>query len=252
MLPTMGVYFPWIFIDQLGQVWALGMNSSGQLTFTQSTAVNGSAAYPLKDIATGETYQVSVVTTGGIPALVATLSSGPTVGSFIPVTRATANTTYYIQVSSGTLVANLEPGVITPDPVLGQIYSPDMVNPPVNPPNLPDAGLLSPEPGGWLPPYTQPAGLNTQTFPAQQDGTGGSPDPSNVGLLAWNTGVPYEIGMGLNTAGCGHWFNCFDTTFSTVDGQQSALIRCPLCGYLQMIITPAALLYTAAYEHISS
>lgn len=240
----MGCFAPWVFRDNVGQTWALAMNGAGQLTFTQlfpPLGNNAMAAVPLTDIVTGLTVNVTVVFTSS-PVLTTVPSSGPAIGNYIPLTRPVVGT-YKLQVSNGSLVANPVgdgPGIA--DPVVGQLFNYDMVNPPVNPPNLPNAGLLNELPGGWLPAYKQPGGIGGQTTPAQASGS-----TSQI------TGIPYEVGMGLNVCADGHWFNMWDITFATVNCTQAAIIRCPLCGYVQQIISPASLLYTdPGLEHISS
>ena len=45
---------------------------------------------------------------------------------------------------------------------------------------------------------------------------------------------------GQFTAGCGHWFNSWLLRQAAVAGVASALISCPLCGYIQRIVTPAS------------
>ena len=43
--------------------------------------------------------------------------------------------------------------------------------------------------------------------------------------------------------GCSHSIRSWDVKFAAVEGIPSALVCCPICGYLQKIITPASDLY---------
>lgn len=240
----MACYVPWIFIDNLGNAWAIGVTSLGQLTLSQVTPVptNAVRQVPLTDIVNGLVYGLSVFyVTGTGPML---MTAGPlsiaAVGAFIPMSA--SGRVFYLQVSNGELYGSWQTASGTTDPVVGELFNFDMVNPAVTPPNLPFAGLPSGFVGGWLPVYTQPGGIGAQSFPQQQTGS-----TSQI------TGVPFEVGMGMNTSPCGHWFNNFEITFTTVACQQVAVVRCPLCGFLVEIISPASQLYqNPGYEHISS
>lgn len=83
-------------------------------------------------------------------------------------------------------------------------------------------------PHKFIPPFTQPDGPNTPTYPQQQSGA----------ELVPYQGVPFEIGNAMFTSGCGHWFNSWEVRSATVNGITAALMCCPLCGYLQRIIVP--------------
>lgn len=52
--------------------------------------------------------------------------------------------------------------------------------------------------------------------------------------------------LGLWVAGCGHWFNNYDVRFAEVGGVPSALVCCPLCLFIQRIISPASEVYSEA------
>jgi hypothetical protein len=248
----MACFIPWVFLDDQGNAWALGVTSQGALTFTAVTPppTNAIRSAPLKDISTGSTVAIFVTWTPAGPFLDTEPVSVPPIANKIQMSASGA--TFWLQVSNGRLQGMFVTGPAQ-DPVVGQLFNYDMVNPPVNPPNLPNAGLPSGAPGGWLPYYTQPGGIGTQTFPAQQDGTPYSETPSDEGLPVSDTGTPYELGMGFNTAACGHWFAVFSISFASVGCVPSALVLCPLCGFVVQIITPASLLYSdPGYEHISS
>lgn len=88
----------------------------------------------------------------------------------------------------------------------------------------PVVGQLFP-PDDTLGNYTQPGGIGTPVFPAQ----------------------PIGEKIGLWTAGCEHWFNAWYIQSATVCGDRSAIITCPVCGYVQQIVTPFDLIYTDAF-----
>jgi len=250
----MGCYTPWIFLDDAGNTWALGVSSSGKLTFSEviPPAPQAMRQVPLTDLITEQVYGLSVTYTSSGPKIV---TSGPlsipAIGLYIPMSN--AGRTFWLQVANGQLFGSWKTAGGSTDPVVGQLFNLDMVNPALNPPNLPNAGIPSGLPGGWLPNYSQPGGLGGQTLPAQQSGTPYSEEPSDAGLPVPDTGTPYELGMGLNVCADGHWFNCWDITFTTVNCGPAAIVRCPLCGYIQEIISPASRLYTdPGFDHISS
>ena len=78
-------------------------------------------------------------------------------------------------------------------------------------------GQLLPLP--YLPPFSQPGGIGTPTFPQQAE----------------------NERQGMFFPGCGHSIMEYDVRCGKVDGQPSApsaIVCCPLCGYVQDIITP--------------
>lgn len=99
-------------------------------------------------------------------------------------------------------------------------------------------GELYPHAEGY-PQFAQPGGIGTQTFPQQQNGGTG---------MVWINGVPNEIGQGMWTAGCGHWFNSWEIISVTGCCSPVALICCPLCRFIQQIITP----YIAIQDPVSN
>lgn len=62
------------------------------------------------------------------------------------------------------------------------------------------------------------------------------------------TSPPQDIGekIGMWTTGCGHFFNNWAIYKVAVGGVPSALVCCPLCGYISRIITPYDLINTDA------
>jgi hypothetical protein len=247
----MGCFTPWIFRDNAGNAWAIGVNGIGQLTLSQVTPVppNAMVQVPLLDTVNGKAYGIFVSYSGGPFISTTAALSIAAIGSYIPMTF--QGRTFWLQTANGQLIGSWQ-GLSGPaDPVVGQLYNLAMINPSLNPPNLPNAGLPSGFPGGWLPPYTQNV-LGGQTFPAQQTGQPYSNEPADFGLTSQETGIPYEQGMGMNVSPCQHWQNSFTVQFGSYQCQNAAFVTCSLCGYLIEIIVPASLLYTDAYSHISS
>jgi hypothetical protein len=83
-------------------------------------------------------------------------------------------------------------------------------------------------PPSYLPPFTQPGGIGTATFPAQQTG---------------------EL-VGQWTAGCGHSFQVWNVASVTIAGVQTAVVQCPYCSYVQELISPYDAIYTWPFEII--
>lgn len=50
--------------------------------------------------------------------------------------------------------------------------------------------------------------------------------------------------LGLWVAGCQHWFNHWDVHSSQIGGVQTALICCPICLYVQRLISPYSAIHT--------
>ena len=88
-----------------------------------------------------------------------------------------------------------------------------------NPPNVVLVGQIF-KPDDAYPTFAQPGGIGTPTFPQQQ-----------VGEL-----------IGMWFAGCGHSFNHWMILCISLGCGQSALIECPICSYIQRIITPYSLI----------
>jgi hypothetical protein len=78
-----------------------------------------------------------------------------------------------------------------------------------------EVGALFPE--SYQPIYTQPGGIGTPVVPQQE-----------VGELT-----------GIYRSPCGHSLNSWETAWATVNGSQMAIVKCPLCGYINNIYTPA-------------
>lgn len=91
-----------------------------------------------------------------------------------------------------------------------------------------ETGILYEQNRKYLPTFTQPGGQGTAAFPAQQ---------SSELLGQW-------------TAGCGHSFNHWAIYSDSCNGVQTALITCPVCGYLQNQISPYSDIHTYPNEII--
>jgi hypothetical protein len=88
-------------------------------------------------------------------------------------------------------------------------------------------GELVPSVVGSYPPAEQPGGIGTVvTDPTQQ---------------------PDEM-TGLWFFGCGHSFVHMDIRIQAQNGCPVALVRCPVCGYVQRIISPASELHSEANQ----
>ncbi len=157
---------------------------------------------------TGASWQIAVSSLG-------VLSTQPFLiknCGILKILMAAANSTYwYVSVGATGLLVVSPATNVTPDPTLGTLY---------------------PKSVGY-PQFTQPGGPGTQTFPAQQSGGSG---------MTWIDGIPNEIGQGLFTAACGHWFNSWDIVSCTVAGVPAALILCPVCHIIQQVVIPYSLI----------
>lgn len=81
------------------------------------------------------------------------------------------------------------------------------------------------EPNDAYPLFLQPAGPGTATYPQQ----------------------PIGEKLGMFTASCGHFFNNWMVLNRAYLGIFSAYICCPICGFVQRILTPQNLIYTDAF-----
>jgi len=250
--PTSGGCFaPWIFVDDQGDAWAMGVSVSGQLTLASVSPVPTTAMrqVPLRDTVDGHVYGISVTSTPSGPLVTTT---GPlsihAIGRFIPLSA--AKRPFWLQTANGLLIGSWQGAAGPADPMVGELFNYDVVNPPIGPPNLPNAGLPTGFPGGYLPNYTQSV-IGGQSLPAQANGAPFSKQPTNIGLSSDETGIPFEIGMGMNTAGCGHWFNNYEQVFTSVGCQPYSLVVCPLCRFVQEMF-PISVCYDEYHEHISS
>lgn len=80
-------------------------------------------------------------------------------------------------------------------------------------------------------------------------GDGSYPKPIQPGGPGTPVTMPQQTQgemLGLWVAGCGHWFNNYDIRTAEICGTPSALVCCPLCLYIQRIITPYLAIYSDA------
>lgn len=81
------------------------------------------------------------------------------------------------------------------------------------------------QPNDAYPPFLQPGGPGTATFPQQ----------------------PIGEKLGMWTASCGHFFNHWMVLNRAYLGVFSAYICCPICNFVQRTVTPQELIYTDAF-----
>ena len=175
------------------------------------------------------------VTNSGIVQVTATVLPLTTPVAFITLQDRAIASNWQITVrSDGFLVINAVPpvsppgqqpplwlGLLSPNSTLFRLQIVNSVlqaqkQPPVTGP-IPVVGTIyNPDSKPFSPKFTQPGGPGTATFPQQ--------DPGEM--------------LGLFVFGCGHWMNNFDVISATVNCDQVAVIRCPLCYFVQRIINP--------------
>ena len=99
---------------------------------------------------------------------------------------------------------------------------------------MPDPSVGSLQPVSWLPPPYQPGGPGTPViFPAE----------------TVNTQLNEKTGMFF--PGCGHSIMHWEISWDSLGGQPVALVKCPLCGWINSIWNPASLIEdTAQYPFI--
>lgn len=226
---------PRFFDDGAGSFWQPLVNPAGpSLVFQSGTPSSPQQkvqfAY-LQDSIVQTNYWLFTVAPGGSPVLTPVTPQGTNQQSFDTSFPANANdgsgNVWQVQVQNGAVkpVFNGNPVIAGPhqDPVLGQLFNFDLT------------GQV-----GFLTEYTQPGGPGTATLPADANGA-----PSVI------TGVPFEVGNAqFIVPYCGHSVNSPDIVFAAVGGVPSAVVRCPRCGIVAQIITPASLLYTQAFEFV--
>lgn len=82
-------------------------------------------------------------------------------------------------------------------------------------PDMPIVGTFF-NPRTYIPRFSQPGGVGSPTFP--QEATG-------------------EL-LGQWMAGCSHSFNSWEVAAASSCGTQVAVVQCPICSYVQQIISP--------------
>lgn len=182
--------------DTSGQVWQLGATALDAYTTTPVTNPSGAASFLLQDSGTSQTWAMTVLTNGALH-----ISPSPGLGQqYIPVISSTG-----LLVGIGVTNAAIVVMALCPDmPIVGTFFNPK----------------------NYLPPFTQPGGRGTVTFPQEQTG---------------------EL-LGQWMLGCGHSMNNLEIGSASSCGVQVALILCPLCSYLQNLINPYSAIYSYPYE----
>lgn len=184
---------PWYLEDQNGLVWKLVLDSFGRISPVESPGSTPALPFALlTDAVTKQTWQIVISASG---ALIATVVNVKARGSkWIAAEGPTGNVSL-IEINNSVLQS--VPVTQRTDiqvPVVGEIYNPE----------------------DYRPPFTQPGGIGTETFPTESTGE----------LIA------------LWAFGCGHFSNHIMVASGTVACQTAALLQCPLCDFLQRIIVP--------------
>lgn len=68
-----------------------------------------------------------------------------------------------------------------------------------------------------------------------------SDQPGGIGTVVTDPTQTVEEQNGLYHPGCGHSVNSYDVSRAAVGGITSAIVKCPICGYVEAIFTPASL-----------
>lgn len=183
--------------DTSGQVWKLGATSLDAYTTTPVTNPSGAASFLLQDSGTSQTWAMTVLTNGALH-----ISPSPGLGQqYIPVISSTG-----LLVGIGVTNAAIVVMALCPDmPIVGTFFSKKP----------------------YLPPFTQPGGVGSQTYPQQSSG---------------------EITCAQWILPCGHGTNNFEVESAQSCGTQIALLLCPLCAYLVNVISPYSAIYSYPYE----
>lgn len=77
-------------------------------------------------------------------------------------------------------------------------------------------------------------------------GDGAYPTPLQPGGIGTPVTMPTQTDgekSGLWVAGCQHWFNHWDVHSAQIGGVQTALVCCPLCLYVQRLVSPYAAIH---------
>lgn len=192
----------------------------------------GAMGKPLINRADGTFYQLSATSQGQLSATFVG------VGQCIPLLmqeRSSPATTYELKITVGGQIGTfLQPGVQgtgaahvwldTADPtkfIFLQISGGKLVSNLDQPFGTPIIVGQLYQNDGTTPQAQQPGGTGTPvTAPTQTSGE--------------------QLGMWV--AGCGHFFVNWEVYSAQIQGQTSGIITCPLCGFVQRIVTPYSLL----------
>jgi hypothetical protein len=63
--------------------------------------------------------------------------------------------------------------------------------------------------------------------------------PGGIGTPVLDPVQQVDEKTGMFVAGCGHWFNSYNIQQDSIEGVAMKLACCPLCGYVQRILSVA-------------
>ena len=216
--PTPPVYL----VDTSGFEWQLFCGNGGAPI--QTVPVTGQTAFAsilINDIGMAQTGGLTIVpnpspymgvSPGDIHIDPVTYSPGTPLQIAV---NSPDGTLWWIQVDGGLLATNLGTAVCTPP--LGTLYIANY------------NGIA----------WSQPGGPGTIVYPQQNTGSFGYPGDQ---LLM------QEKGQGLWVSGCQHWLDTWQIwkDINVCTNQNVAILTCPICSFIQQIITP----YEAAFNVI--
>lgn len=206
---------PTYLVDSNGDVWLVSASNGGMsplLTKTPGASPVFTSVF-LNDRGVSKTWKLTVIpVTGGVELHINQVAYVSSSPPQLLVNSPDGNL-WGIQFTAGVLQIAVGATSCRPDfPRVGCLFNYDTA-----------AG-----PNGMYPVFKQPGGIGTPTQPAQ---------------------TTSEI-LGLFIASCGHAFNNWNVASCAINGVQSAIIVCPLCGYCQRIIQPYSAIYDPANEFI--
>ena len=184
--------------DSSGQVWQLGATGLEAYTTTPVSGPTGLPNFVLVDLVTGVFWSMTVLTTGTLEIDETALAGQEN----IPVISTSGALVGIVILAGAIAVIRIASPCIT-----GVIY----------------------DPPSYLPPFTQPGGVGTATFPQQDIGS---------------------IATAQFVLGCGHGINNVEIRSDSCNGVQTAIVVCPLCNYAQRLLSPYDSIYTYPNEII--
>ena len=202
--------------DELGQCWTVTLLPNGQLQSSLQPNVSVPPKVMLRAFLTsGPLYELSALSSGMLSLTVKASDGGgfPDRISFLPGD----GTRWWVYVNTAGLLFSQNLGNSGSSVVVGQLHS---------------------QTSGY-PPSQQQGGVGTPvTDPIQHIGPTSNIKPD---LL-----FPINEFTGRFRPGCGHSINSYEVLRELVSGcDASALIVCPICKYIQNIITPYDLIHTS-------
>ena len=185
-------------VDADGQVWQLGASGVGAYTTTPVSGPTGLSGIVLTDLASNLPRLLTVLPDGALENAATTTQ---TAQQNIPVIATSGALMGIVILNSAVTVIRL-----CDEPIVGTFFHPP----------------------GYLPPFTQPGGLGTQTFPQQDSGS--------LATSQW-------------ILGCGHGVGSFEIqSASDCKGNQVAALLCPLCHFCVRVFSPFQSIYSYPNE----